>query len=117
MAKKQIEGQLSLADFLLSVGNETPEREEVGGDDDLFEKEYRRLMDLFDKVKTDDFDPMKYLLGIVNGVKTAISEKLSFKDALSLYVNESTADAIAKAFSKNFEQELFDIVGTMHDEI
>lgn len=116
MAKnKQIDGQLSLEDLVSFMNASEADNKE--DDDALFEKEYERLIRLFNKVKTDNFDPMRYLMAIANGVKTSISEKIDFKDALSHFVSESTTEMIATGFIGDNEKELFDIIGSMHDEI
>lgn len=119
MASKQIEGQLSFADFL-GAPEPVKASEPVAvsdPDDALFEAEYERLMQLFDRVRTEEFAPMKYLIAIAGGVKTSLSEAITFREALSRYVSDSTADTIAGAFTDRLEQELYDIIGTMHDEI
>lgn len=117
MAKnKQVEGQLSFTDFMSTVNSGNIDFEK-SDDDSIFEKEYERLMGLFGKVRTADFDPMKYIMAVVNGVKTSRDEKIDFKEALSGYVSDSAADMITKAFSGDYEKELFDIVSSLHDEI
>lgn len=105
MAKnKQIDGQLSFEDFMLD-------------DDALFEKEYEQLMKLFESVNNPDFNLLRYLPAIVSGVKTSISEKIGFEEALGYFVSDETAKNIALSFPDEKGKELFDIVGSMHDEI
>ena len=113
---KQVDGQLSLTDIMSTIYTNGPDSAD-SDDDSIFEKEYERLMGLFDKVRTADFDPMKYIMAVVNGVKTSRDEKIDFKEALSGYVSDSAADMITKAFSGDYEKELFDIVSSLHDEI
>ncbi len=106
MAKhKQIDGQLSFADFLQN------------DDDAAFEAEFARLTALFDSVKTDSFDAMQFLSPIANAVKTALEEKIPFVQALEGHCSKQSAERIAAAFDAEKEKQLFAIISGMHDEI
>ena len=133
---KQVEGQLSFADFLsgqdsIPAGkpaHEDPAKpgdpvrglnESAGcdGDDALFEKEFALLTKLFNSVKTVDFDPMEYLSPIANAVKTMQGEGISFAEALERHCSKMSAEKIIAAFPADLQQKLVEIIGGMHDEI
>lgn len=151
---KQVEGQLSFADFLLQQTQPAPEpenkhtlEEPSGGKEDLkedsgenrpgveaepvkkqkeatgsaedvqFEEEFAKLMQLFDSIRTDDFNAMDYLSPIANAVKTMESEQVSFEEALVGHCSKYSAEKILAAFSDQNRQKLFAIILGMHDEI
>ena len=139
MAKhKQIEGQLSFADFLIA-GAQAPAEEQSAdemskeqrvpeepaaaaemplSDEDMqFEAEFARLSALFESVRTDTFDAMQFLSPIANAVKTALEEEIPFADALKGHCSKQSAERIAAAFGPDQEKELFAIISGMHDEI
>ena len=124
MAKqKQVEGQLSFADFLVAreepVGEQTVESVPVGSDDDeaQFEAEFAKLTQFFDSVKTEEFDAMQYLSPIANAVKTAIEEQIPFADALASHCSKPSAEKILQAFTGEKQQKLFAIICGMHDDL
>ena len=129
MAKqKQVEGQMSFADFLTlqpaeaAVSdypreNQTGIKETDDADDALFEAEFAKLTALFDKVKAPDFDAMEILSPIANAVKTAIEEGIAFPEALERHCSKRSAERILAAFDEGKRAELMAIIGGMHDEI
>ena len=136
MAKqKQVEGQMSFADFLAlqtpeaavsdydteksndQAQSQTADVSSVSSDDARFEEEFARLSALFERVRSDDFDAMQYLSPIANAVKTSIAEEISFSEALERHCSSMSAGRILAAFTGDTLKELITIIGGMHDEI
>lgn len=129
MAKqKQVEGQMSFADFLTLQSDEAavsdcPRENQTNivetdeADDALFEAEFAKLTALFGKVKAPDFDAMDFLSPIANAVKTALEEGIAFPEALERHCSKRSAERILAAFDEAQRAELIAIIGGMHDEI
>lgn len=126
MAKhKQVEGQMSFADYLTLQSPEAAvsdyprqNQTETGESDDaLFEAEFAKLCALFEKVKAPDFDAMEYLSPIANAVKTALAEEIPLPEALKRHCAKRSVEKILAAFDEEAREELIAIIGGMHDEI
>ena len=130
MAKhKQVDGQLSFADYLLGREDSAPEQAKTCGesaadnapavndDDARFEAEFAKLQALFDSVRTEEFDAMQFLSPIANAVKTAIEEQIPFSQALPVHCSRPSAQKILQAFPKDKQEKLFAIIAGMHDDL
>ncbi|MBO4901847.1 MAG: hypothetical protein J5518_03555 [Lachnospiraceae bacterium] len=142
--KKQIEGQMSFADFLTGQAGVGPapkqpendtahaqpdtahamkqepakvQEQQMSEEDARFEEEFAKLTELFARVRTDDFDAMQYLVPIANAVKTSIAEEISFAEALEGHCAKRSAEKILAAFDPKKQAELISLIGGMHDEI
>ncbi len=123
--QKQIEGQLSFADFLAQQPEAAAEQkqpddvrpDDMRSDDARFEAEFAELSAFFDTVKTDDFDAMQYLSPIANAVRTVTAEKVTFAEAIIRHCSQRSAERILSAFDDAAREKLILLISGMHDEI